>query len=261
MSFNRIGPMGDWMNLGANLVEAARVGVEQQSFEKAAAHVVWAGGRWITDAVGMNGVANLFQAVNQPEGPSATYAIQGFVGGFIPFSGMVRQSASMLDPDMRDAKGVVDGLRSQIPDHMWGAGRENLPVRRDWLGTPVYNPMEWAVARTSKTNADPLNLEMQRLDINPTLPERMVRGQKLNPQLYDELQVLGGPPLNLALHGLVQSPGWMQAPEGIRKDMMMKMIKEYRGMAEGALMMRHPELIQNAIQNKTDLLLGNRPAQ
>lgn len=259
-SFNRIGPMGDWMNLGANLVEAAKY-LKQGDYEGAAAHVVWAGGRWVTDSVGMNGLANLFQAINQPEGPSATYAVQGFVGGFIPFSGFVRQSASMLDPVMRDAKGVVDGLRSQIPDHMWGLGRENLPVRRDWLGTPVYNPMEWAVSRTSKANADPLNLEMQRLDINPTLPERMVKGQKLNPQMYDELQVLGGPALNLGLHQLVQSPAYAQMPDGLRDKAIKEMIKNTREMAEGALMMRHPELIQNAIQNKTDLLLGNRPSK
>ena len=260
MSYNRLGPVGDLLGLGANLAEIAPH-IEQAEYDKAAGHVVAAAGRWVTDATGMQGLAALFDAYKQPErkGP---YFAQSFTSGFLPFSSGIRQTAAALDPHMRDAKGFIDGLKMAIPGEAWGYGRESLPVKRDWTGQPVANPMEMAIVRSRQVNRDPVNLEMQHLDIHPTLPPRIVKGVKLGPQMYDELQVLAGTPLRAQLEQYVNTPGWYQMNEEVRKETIEKTMKAVRTMAEGMLQLRHPqELIQAPLEAKVKKFQGVTPAQ
>ena len=250
ISYNRLGPVGDMMNLGANLAEIAPF-IKQGDYEHGAAMGVVAGSRWVTDAVGMQGLANLLEIQQNPERRGALTA--SFASSFMPFSSAISQTAAALDPDMRDAKNFTDGMKLRIPSDAWGYGRESLPVRRDWLGAPVQNAMEWSLMRNAAIVHDPLFSEMQRLDIWPTLPERVINGVKLGPQAYDRYQVLAGPPLGMALHAMVQLPTWARTPDFFKKIQIMQTIEQYRAVAREAMKKYYPlELIQQPVQNKVN---------
>lgn len=257
VSYGRLGPMGDLMGLGANLAEMAPY-IKQGEYDQGAAHIVVAGGRWVTDAVGMQGLANMLDLMKDPERRGAIAA--NFASSFIPFSSGLGQSAAMFDPAMRDAKGFVDGLKNRIPGEAWGMGRESLPVKRDWLGTPVDNPMEYSILRTSKVNQDPLSAEMQRLDIWPTLPERQINGVKLGPQAYDRYQVLAGAPLSMQLHSMVNSDGWSQLPDPVRHERIVSTIRHARETAAAAMKMEYyQDLVQAPLKQKARRMTGAPP--
>lgn len=258
VSYARLGPMGDLMGLGANLAEMAPH-LKQEEYDQAAAHIVVAGGRWITDTVGMQGLANMLDLMKDPERRGAIAA--NFASSFLPFSSALGQSAAMFDPNMRDAKGFLDGLKNRIPGEAWGMGRESLPVKRDWLGNPVDNPMEYSILRTSRANADPLSAEMQRLDIWPTLPAREINGVKLSPQAYDRYQVLAGAPLSLQLHQMVNAPGWSQLPDGVRANLIHNAIKGARETAATAMKMEsYGDFVQAPLEAKVRRMTGQPPA-
>src|SRR5581483_3763773 len=179
----------------ANLGEIAPH-IKEGDYSTAASMGVVAGGRWITDGAGLLGLADAFDLMKEPERRGASITAN-FVQGFRPYSSLLNQTGALFDPNMRAARSFVENLRLGIPGEAWGAGRESLPVKRDWLGNPIANPMQWSLLRNSRANADPLSAEMQRLDIWPTLPERTINGVKLGPQAYDHYQTLAGAPLSI----------------------------------------------------------------
>lgn len=262
VSYARFGPVGDVMGVFANIGEIAPH-IKDGEYTTAIAMGVVAGGRWITDGAGLLGLADAFDLMRQPERRGASI-VANFAGGFKPYSSALNQTAAALDPNMRDTRSFVDGLKLGIPGSAWGYGRESLPVRRDWLGNPMANPMQGllppTLLRTSPVNQDPVNAEMQRLDINPTLPERMINKVKLSPQAYDRYQVLAGAPLSQALHSMVGQPNWFQLPDQTRQTLIEGQIKSNRERAATAMKMENfSTLVQDPMQLKLDRLSGKAP--
>lgn len=259
ISYARLGPIGDVMGIFANLGEIAPH-IKDEEYGKAAAMGVVAGGRWLTDGAGMAGLADTFDLMREPERRGAN-VVSNFVGGFRPFASALNQTGALFDPNMRDTRTFIDGLKIGIPGGAWGAGRESLPVKRDWLGNPVGNPMQWSLLRSSKVNQDPLFAEMQRLDIWPTLPERIINGVKLSPQAYDRYQVLAGAPLSMQLHQMVNAPGWSQLPDGMRAKFIHDAIEGARKTAATAMKMEnYGDLVAAPLEAKVRRLTGQPPA-
>lgn len=258
ISYARLGPIGDVMGIFANLGEIAPH-IKDEEYGKAAAMGVVAGGRWLTDGAGMNGLSDMFDLMREPDRRGVNIA-SNFIGGFKPFASALNQSAAAFDPNMREARTFIDGLKIGIPGNAWGMGRESLPIKRDWLGNPVANPMQYSLLRNSPVNQDPLSAEMQRLDLNPTLPERMINKVKLGPAAYDRYQVLAGAPLSMQLHAMVNAPGWLNAPEGFRADAIMKTMRGARETAASAMKMEnYGDLVAAPMEAKARRMTGAPP--
>src|SRR6185437_4514097 len=88
----------------------------------------------MADAPGFQSVRNIFEALTEYQQGARFAAWEA--GSLMPFSSLVTQTASFLDPQMRSARTFLDGLLYRMPGI-----REDLAPKRDPLyGEPVTNP-------------------------------------------------------------------------------------------------------------------------
>lgn len=264
-SFSRFGSMGTMLSLYANLAEVIpHLKPDGEELTKAIGMTVHSTGRLMEDEVGMQGLAGLMDAINEPDRKGARF-VANFAGSWLPMSSFQRQVASAMDPYMRETKSVVDGLRYYIPNQ-----RQGLQVKRDWLGAPMANagyggdaPVPGVSALIQHRNAvpDPVSTEMAALDLRPAPPQNRIRGVKLTPDLYDTYQATAGPFLHQTLSAYINAPGWHELPTSVRQEVVRNAIKVSRTSSAAAMQMAHPELIQQAVKDRVDRINGVKPTK
>ena len=165
-----------------------------------------------------------------------------------------------MDPYMREAKTVVDGLRYYIPNV-----RQGLLPKRDWLGQPIANagyggdlpvPGVSSIIQHRAAEPSPLALEMKALDLNPSHPEDRISGVKLTPALFDHYQASAGTLTKAALEHLMDMPNWGSMPPVVRQMAIQKTITASRKQAAAAMQMQYPELIEEALRQRVDHITG-----
>jgi hypothetical protein len=206
----------------------------------------------VSDAPGFQSLQNLFEAYNDPKKLQRLVALEA--GTFLPFSSFEKQTASFMDPYMRQAKTFLDGIKYSIPGE-----RETLLPKRGWDGTPIENPGYHTVIRARTALTDPVDAEMAQLNIHPAPPRDVIAGVKLPPKLYDQYQVVAGALTRHALEGLVNQQGWSQMPPYAREEVFRRMITATRQSAAAAMQARYPQIIQQAMDQKVGRLTGEKP--
>lgn len=265
-SFNRFGPLGVLLGLHANLAEAIpHLKPDAEELTKALAMTIHASGRLLEDEVGMQGLAGLIEAINEPEKKGQRF-VSNFAGSLLPYSSLLRQTASLMDPSMREAKNVVDGLRYYIP-----AVRQNLPLKRDWTGNPIANagygfdvpnvPLASAIIQHRQVGTDPIAFEMKALDLHPAKPSDRVGGVKLPPALYDRYQSIAGPMTREALEMAVNMPGWYDLPTYVRQEVFRGAIRSSREAAGSIMQVANPQIINQAVQDRINRIEGQKPTK
>lgn len=212
----------------------------------------------------MQGLAGLIEAIEEPE-RRGTRFVSSFAGSLLPYSSLLRQTASAMDPSMREAKTVVDGLRYYIP-----SVRQGLLPKRDWSGTPIANagyggdlsvPGASAIIQHRNAVADPVAQELAVLDIKPAPPQDRIRGVKLPPKLYDQYQSTAGPFTRTALEAMINQPGWHDIPQFARAEIVRSVIRSTRETAATAMQMGHPEIIAQGVQDRLNKINGVKPTK
>ena len=255
ISTNKFGPAGSIANLGANVgsvINELRTG-DDDAMSKA----VWLSAEtayhFVGDEVGFQSLANLFDAMHDENKATAVAATT--VSSLIPFSSMASQTASIMDPNMRQVKTLLDGLKYRVPGL-----RETLLPKRDWSGQPVPNPQYESIVRQSHVNTDPVDNEMAALGVHAAPPQDRIKGVKLPPQMYDAYQSVSGPFTRQVLNSFVQQPGWYNLPPGVRAEAFRKAISATREAGAAAIQMRYPELIQAGVETKlAKSVTGEKP--
>jgi hypothetical protein len=254
-SYNKFGPVGDVMGLVANLVEVGPK-VAEGEYSQAAGHVMKATSRMLEDEVGMQGLKNMLDAMDDPDNKMARF-VSGQAASNMPYSSLLRQGASITDPYMREAKTFVDQLRYATP---WA--RQDLLPKRDWLGAPMTNPGNASIIRQRAVNADPVDLAVSQLrGFKPAPPQDRVGGVKLPPRMYDEYQMTAGAMTRAGLEPIVTSPGWGEIPPGIREQTIHSIVESARKTAGSMLQARHPEIIMQGIKDRGDKITGAKPGK
>src|SRR6185312_14951481 len=105
--------IGDLIGLVSNLVEVGPK-VKDALYAEAAGHVAKATSRILEDEVGMQGLVNLIDALDDPDRKMGRF-LAGQAASNLPYSSLLRQTASITDPYMREAKTFVDQLRYAVP--------------------------------------------------------------------------------------------------------------------------------------------------
>jgi hypothetical protein len=265
-SFNRFGPLGTMLGLYSNLAEVIpHIKPDSEELTKAVAMTVHSTGRLMEDEVGMQGLAGLIEAINEPERKGVRF-VSSFAGSLLPYSSALRQTASAMDPYMRETKSVVDGLRYYIPNV-----RQGLNPKRDWLGSPVANagyggdlpsaPGASAIIQHRNAVADPVALEAAALDLHPAPPQDRIKGVKLPAKLYDTYQATAGPFARQALESYVNQPGWHDMPVSVRQEIFRSTIRATREAAGAAMQMRYPQLIQQGVDDRIAKINGQKPGK
>lgn len=254
VSFNKFGPAGDLANIGANLgavIQTLREG-DDDAMTKATWRGTEAAAHLIVDEVGFQSLANLMEAVQDPDRFGPRW-VASTVGSFVPFSSLMSQTASVMDPSMRDAKTVIDGLKYRIP-----LVRETLLPKRDWTGAPIDNPQYGNILRQTRVNVNAVDMEAVLLGIHAAPPPDRVGTVKLPPHMYDEYQVAAGLLTRQSLEQIIRQPNYYNLPVFAREEIFKKMITAARQQAAAMLQMRHPEIIQQGLDNIRNKIEGNK---
>ncbi len=259
VQFERFGPAGDLAQIGAAIGSIAHhffmdKNAPDKGTDEAFSHAVWAtanaAANTVGNEVGFQSLKNFMDAIEDEKkgGSFASYQTTSM----LPFSSLLTQTASFIDPHMRVAKGLVDGLRNRIPEL-----REGLLAKRDPLyGEPLENPGHHAVIRSLPVDTDPVKMELERVNLHPTAPRDVIGGVKLTPEQYDRYQATAGPLVQRALTSLVSHPGWQSVPLADRADTMRATISAMRQKAAIAMQVAEPKLIQQGLQQRLDYATG-----
>ena len=251
VSYNKFGPVGDAVGIAANLGQAIPHLKSEDGDEvnKATWFLADAAGNLVTDEVGMQSLKNLFEAMKDDN--KGSRFVSTTVGSFLPYSSFAAQTASFIDPSMRQAKGIVDGLKYRIP----GMREILLPVR-DWSGQPVANPQYGNILRQRQVNTDPVDNELAAINYHPAPPQDRIGGVKLPPKLYDNYQTVAGAFTRQTLEGLVKTDRWHDLPPVVREDVIRRTIAQTRQMAGAAMQAAHPEIIRQGVADQTARITG-----
>jgi hypothetical protein len=257
VSYSRFGPAGDLAGLGANIGTVIHhlQSEDDDKMTKATMHAALAAGKLMIDEAGFQSLQNIFEAYSDPDKRGAQF-VASEASSFLPFSSLIGQTASYMDPDMREAKTFVDGLKYRIP-----GARESLLPKRDWSGLPVPNPQYHSILRTTQVKTDPVDQEMATLEIHPAPPQSRIGGVKLPPKLYDTYQATAGAFTRSALSHYVEQPGWHDLPPFVREKMFRATIEATRKSAAAAVQMQHPEIIAQGVQDRLAKINGVKPTK
>lgn len=251
VSYQRFGPAGDLAALGTSIgsVAAAAQDGEDGALERATAHAAVAAVHLVADEVGFMTLQNIFEAVMDPDHRGAQF-VSSEVSTLLPFSSLIGQTASFMDPDMREAKTIIDGLKYRIP-----GARETLLPKRDWNGREIANPQHGNIIRQTTATPDPVDAELLRLGVTPAPAQDRIAGIKLSPEQYDEYVATAGPLVESLLTARMNDPGYQELPRSMQAQQMRKLIALGREQARYAMQARHPELWQQAlIERRQDIL-------
>ena len=235
-SYNKFGPIGDLIGLLSPIwSRSARRSKQGEYAEAAAGKIIKATSRMLEDEVGMQGLVNLIEAQSDPDNKMGRF-VSGQAASNLPYSSLLRQTASFNDPVMREAKTFVDQLRYATP---WS--RQDLLPKRDWLGQPMDNPGYQSIIRQRPVNADPIDLAVSQLrGFKPAPPQDRIGGVKLPPKMYDEYQATaGGTWRARRLRARSStSPNWGEIPPGIREQVVHSLVENARKTAGSMLQAR-----------------------
>ena len=174
----------------------------------------------------MKGLADTVNALSDPTRSGAKMA-EGFISSVVPAASA--QTASEMDPYVRDVSGVLDAIRNRIPGHMFGIGRETLQPAYDIFGQPKANVMEGAVSpmASSEIAPDKVRTEASRLGYaGPVAPSPAPQSlpvsfpgrpadarMKLTQEQRGNFAQTAGKQAYDVLAPQVNSPAWDQMPE------------------------------------------------
>lgn len=259
VSFERFGPAGDLAQIGAAIGSIAHrfamdSAAPDKGVDEAFSHAIWAtanaAANTIGNEVGFQSLRNFMDAIEDEKkgGSFASYQATSM----LPFSSLLTQTASFIDPHMRIAKSMVAGLENRIPSL-----RETLLPKRDPLyGEPLENPGYHNILRSLPINTDPVKLELERVNLHPTAPRDVIGGVKLTPEQYDRYQATAGPLVQRALTSLVNHQGWQSIPLANRADTLRATISAMRQQAATAMQIAEPKLVQQGLQQRLDYISG-----
>lgn len=251
-SYNRFEPLGTILGVSADMTEISEA-ISKVDAEKLVTMVMAAISKNLTSKTWLQGPSDLIQAVSDPDRYGGSY-VKKFVGTIIPSA--VAQAAQTMDPVMRDARTMLDGIKARVPGMSQG-----LFPRRDVWGEPIVKegsagPDILSPIYESSAKPDPVNQRLLALKVYPSRPERKIRGVELTAQQYDDYTRLSGRMAKLRLNGIVSTQGFASMPEGAQIDIIKKTLDQTREAARSIIMMQNPEIIRKATDTKLQTLRG-----
>jgi GNAT superfamily N-acetyltransferase len=234
--YNRLDPFSVILGVVADAYEIYNAsGASHPDKEKIPSLVFAAVTQNILNRASLQGISDAIQAVTDHERYGRNY-IKKMAGTIVPaFSA---QTAQALDPVVREARTVLDGIKSRIP----GLSQTLLPKRDVW-GEPMVRegglgPDIAAPIIESRVKNDPVNKALLSANYFPGHLQRKIRGVELTDEQYDDYARIAGRTAKMRLNAIVSMPGFEQIPETARQEMMTKTITHAREMAQSIVIMQ-----------------------
>lgn len=245
LTFNilRMGNLGLQMSIAADL--ARSIGhMAEGDVHQVAADLVQSFAGNIIDESFMRGPQEIMQAIDDPDRYGARW-IRSFASSAIPFSVGLGQVTHEIDPYARRARTVIDAVKAKIP----GLSSEVAPLYDVW-GQPVSSE-GWALTYYEHVaRNDPVEMELNRLSIYPSMPEARIRGVVLTDAQYAEYSRNAGHIAKSRLDQMIGSPVWQALPDAARIEAVNGALKAARAFARSTVMMGNPGIVSTAMRAK-----------
>lgn len=253
-SYEWLDPFATIMGTTADIAEAAHKGMEADAdVDKIITGSAASISKNLFSKLSLRGVSDLMQVISDPDRYGERY-VQNFVSSFVPST--LGQIARTNDPVMREARTTLDSIKNRIPGL-----KETLMPKRDIWGNPLSSqgsagPDFISPVRQSAINNDPVNQRLLGLGVYPSNLGRKIRGVELTDQQYDDYSKLAGRMAKMRLNNYVNIPGSKNIPEFAQIQTVKSIIDDSREKARQIIMMNNPDIIKQAIKNKTDIING-----
>jgi hypothetical protein len=236
----RLGPLGMLMSISADLYDVAHM-VGTAAATDVTSALMHAFTQNILDESFLRGPSDLIRAVTDPGRYGGPY-IRNFLASFTPYSVGMAQAARAMDPYTREARTMMDVLRSRVPV----VSRELLP-RVDLWGEPMPNPDAFIAPGITaiwerQMSTDPVNIAMWNIGMGVAPVGRTIRDVALNEQQYFDYATRAGRLAKMHLDILVRSPEFATWPNEIKRLRIEETIRQDREAARGWTMMKYPEI-------------------
>ena len=137
---------------------------------------------------GLADLVGIFEAPSpEAQATAATRYLERQVQGFVPFSAAIRTAEQVLDPQLREAVTLMEGLRAMTP----GAS-ESLPVIPDLWGRPRETTVGLSPVAIRQEDAAPIDQELIRLRLPLNMPAKDIQGVRMKPEEYAAFVKLAG---------------------------------------------------------------------
>jgi len=241
---HRLGPMGMLMSVAADMYDVVhQIGTEDA--DVVGKSLMHAFSQNILDESFMRGPSDLIKAVTDSGRYGAGY-VRNFLSSFLPYSVGMAQMARATDPWSRQARTIMDAIRSKVPGMS-----ESLFPRRDIWGDPMPNgaallgPGVTAIYER-QVSSDPVNQALLALGLGPAPVERRIRNVPLTDEQYDDYARIAGRTAKMQLDKIVRSPNYQAWPNTTRHEAIQETIRQARTAAEGMVMMKYPGIPRDA---------------
>lgn len=238
----RLGNIGLQMSVAADLWHAVE-SMRNDDISKVTSDLVYAFAQNIVDESSMRGPMEILQAIDDHDRYGARW-VQNFASSFTPFSVGMSQIARQIDPYSRVARTTMDAIKAKIP-----FVSETLTPRLDVWGQPVPN-RGWLGTYRQAVENDPVDKALYDLHIYPAQPSPRIRGVKLSDRQYYDYAGIAGRDAKMRLNALVSMPGFAQMPVAPKIELINKAISGARDRARNLVLMKYPEIIEQAVANK-----------
>jgi hypothetical protein len=243
VSYQRFDPVSTLIGVAADFAEAGKWATKREA-DQIALNLAQGLAKNVTNKTWLSGLSDAFDVLSDPERYGKGYVQRLAASMAVP--ALASQTAQTLDPNLRDARSVMDAIKARIP-----VVSQSVPVRRNVWGEPVKSgdavgPDILSPFYASAINPSPLNQEIARLRAPLSMPQRSIRvgGKKvsLSPQLYDEFVQISGQPAKKYLEQQVGSLNWRTMSDDDRREFVKDALAQFRDTARDELIARHPEL-------------------
>lgn len=182
----------------------------------------------------LSGVSDMLQAARDPERYGASFLRNQAASLAVP--AIASQTARTMDPVRREAPTIGTAIQARIP----GLSDNLLPQRDVWgkeitaedaPGPDIVSPL-W----TSTERPDPIGKEILRVGANASKPSRVVGGEDLGDQDYNDLQRLAGPTRRRYLEALMSSETYRQANDETKQELIRKAMSAGRTAAKNQVL-------------------------
>jgi hypothetical protein len=238
-SYGRLEPLGMLLGVSADFAELKDAMTKEEE-ASIAALIMGSISKNLVSKTWLRGPAELIEAVQDPDRYGAQY-VQNLLGTVVPTG--VAQIARTRDPYLREARSILDTIRSRIPGQ-----REKLPMRRDLFGEPIklegaLGPDMVSPVYQSRVTNDPVATEMLRLGVSPSRVMRKISGVELEPLEFESYQVSTGQLARNLLSKVIASPDWAELPDDAKRDLIDDVMRKSRDWGRGVTMQQNPDLL------------------
>lgn len=231
-SYGSLEPLGSIVGTTADFYELSKKMTEDEKI-KVGNSIAKAISRNITNKTFTQGFARLNDAITDPE-QYLDQTLESLGGSVVP--GIAVGITRVIDPNIREVKGILDRVRSRIP-----ILSEDVPKRFNIWGEPIErggHPLSRILSpfQISETQGTPIDTELVRLKLNLGMPSRTIKGKEMKKDKYVEYLQDAGQKAKTTLNQFIQGHYYNQLNDEQKQNEIKNIVNKIREESRGSIM-------------------------